>query len=84
MPTISRFYGITIRMYFLSGEHNPPHLHAIYGEYAAAIDFMTDEIIEGKLPSKAHKLVSEWIRLHRSELKEMWESQNFTEIEPLE
>ena len=62
----------------------PPHLHAIYGEHAAAINFMTDEIIEGTLPNKAIKLVLEWIGLHRSELKEMWESQNFTEIAPLD
>lgn len=31
MPVISRFYGIIIRMYFLQSEHNPPHIHAIYG-----------------------------------------------------
>ena len=29
MPTISMFYGITIRMYN-NGEHNPPHFHADY------------------------------------------------------
>jgi hypothetical protein len=26
MPTISQFYGITIRMYF--DDHPPPHFHA--------------------------------------------------------
>ncbi|MBR0473390.1 MAG: DUF4160 domain-containing protein [Erysipelotrichaceae bacterium] len=30
MPVLSRFYGITIRMYFQQAEHNPPHIHAIY------------------------------------------------------
>jgi hypothetical protein len=29
MPTISQFYGITIRMYF--DDHPPPHFHAYYG-----------------------------------------------------
>ncbi|MFU0528190.1 DUF4160 domain-containing protein [Gardnerella vaginalis] len=38
MPVISRFYGIVIRMYFASAEHNPPHIHAIYGNYVAALD----------------------------------------------
>lgn len=32
MPEISRFYGITIKMYFLSSEHNPPHIHATYNK----------------------------------------------------
>ena len=32
MPVLSRFYGIVIRMYFQQSEHNPPHIHAFYGE----------------------------------------------------
>ena len=31
VPTLARFYGIVIRMYFLGSEHNPPHTNAIYG-----------------------------------------------------
>ena len=53
MPVLSRFYGIIIRMYFLQSEHNPPHIHAIYNEDVAAIDFMTGEVLEGHLPPKA-------------------------------
>ena len=45
MPVLSQFYGIIIRMYFLQSEHNPPHIHAIYNEDVAAIDFMTGEVI---------------------------------------
>ena len=33
VPTISQFYGITIRMYF--DDHPPPHFHAYYGSEAA-------------------------------------------------
>ena len=47
MPVLSRFYGIIIRMYFLQSEHNPPHIHAIYNEDVAAIDFMTGECSKG-------------------------------------
>ena len=32
MPVISRFYGMVIKMYFIASEHNPPHIHVIYGE----------------------------------------------------
>lgn len=53
MPVLSRFYGIVIRMYFQQGEHNPPHIHAIYGEHVAAIDFQEMKVIEGELPNKA-------------------------------
>ncbi len=28
MPEVSRFFGISIRMYF--DDHDPPHFHAIY------------------------------------------------------
>ena len=52
MPVLSRFYGIIIRMYFKQSEHNPPHIHAIYGEHVAAIDFQEKNIIEGELPKK--------------------------------
>lgn len=84
MPVLSRFYGIIIRMYFLQKEHNPPHIHAIYNEDMAAIDFMTGNVLEGYLPPKALALVREWISLHREELKEIWETQNFKSIAPLE
>lgn len=53
MPVLSRFYGIIIRMYFQQSEHNPPHIHAIYGEHVGAIDFQEKRIIEGELPKKA-------------------------------
>lgn len=46
MPVLSRFYGIIIRMYFQQSEHNPQHIHAIYGENVAAIDFQEKKIIE--------------------------------------
>jgi hypothetical protein len=35
MPRISEFFGIAIYMYYK--EHVPPHFHAIYAQYDAAI-----------------------------------------------
>lgn len=84
MPVLSRFYGIIIRMYFLQSEHNPPHIYAIYNDDVAAIDFMTGQLLEGNLPNKAMSMVQEWISIHRDELKEMWETQEFKPIAPLE
>jgi hypothetical protein len=70
MPEISRFFGIIITMNF--NDHNPPHLHAEYGEYEAIFDFQNNIIIEGNLPKTAIKLVRNWINLHKVELLENW------------
>ena len=83
MPEISRFYGIVIKMYFLANEHNPPHIHAIYNKNIAIIDIQTLEVIDGGLPYRALKLVKEWIQIHKNEIKEIWETQNFKKIDPL-
>ena len=84
MPVLSRFYGIIIRMYFQQAEHNPPHIHAIYGEDMAAVDIQTGEVIEGQLPPKALSMVKEWISIHKAELLKMWETQEFSSLSPLE
>lgn len=84
MPALSQFYGIIIRMFFQQADHNPPHVHAIYGGDVAEFDIQTGEILEGKLPPKAESMVQEWLELHRAELLEIWETQNFKKIEPLE
>ena len=83
MPEISRFYGIIIKMYYLSNEHNPPHIHAIYNEDVAVINIQTLELIEGYLPSRALKLVKEWIKIHKKEINNIWITQKFKKIDPL-
>ncbi len=84
MPTLARFYGIVIRMYFLGSEHNPPHIHAIYGEDTAAFDIRTGEMLDGHLPSRAADMVREWISKNRDALVEMWETQVFKKLDPLD
>lgn len=84
MPVISRFYGIIIKMFFLASEHNPPHIHAIYGEYIGIIDIRTNEMLQGDLPSKALKLVQEWVQIHQKALLEMWETQNIQSLPPID
>ena len=84
MPVIARFYGVVIKMYFRQSEHNPPHIHTIYGEYVGAIDIRTSDMLEGDLPKRALKMVQEWVSQHERELMNMWETQEFTELPPLE
>ena len=83
MLVLARLYGIIIRMYFQQAEHNPPHIHAIYGEDTAAIEIRTGEILEGYLPDKAYALVREWLSINEEEFLIMWESQIFHLLAPL-
>ena len=84
MPVLSRFYGIVIRMYFLQKEHNPPHIHAIYGDDVAAIAISDGKILEGELPNKAIELVREWVSINKEELLSIWQTQDFKQLPPLE
>jgi hypothetical protein len=84
MPVISRFFGMIIKMYFRQSEHNPPHIHVLYGEYIGLIDIQTLEMFEGDLPPRALSLVKEWMSLHKDELLHIWNTQNFVELPPLE
>jgi hypothetical protein len=85
MPEISRFFGIVIRMYF--DDHNPPHIHAFYGDEEAL--FRIDEIglLQGSLPGRATSMVTEWLGLHQRELLSNWDHAQHGEpverVEPL-
>ena len=47
VPTISRFYGIVIRMY--ANDHPPPHFHARYGQHRARVAIETgDALVESR------------------------------------
>ena len=84
MPVISRFYGMIVKMFFLASEHNPPHIHVVYGEYVGIIDIRTLEMLQGDLPNKALKIVQEWTQIHQLELLEMWETQDIKALPPIE
>lgn len=71
MPRISSFYGIAITMYFR--DHPPPHFHAAYGEHSARVSIASGEIVNGSLPPRARRMVSQWAALHRSELERNWQ-----------
>ena len=84
MPVISRFYGMIIKMYFQQKEHNPPHIHVVYGEYIGAINIQTQSMMEGDLPAKALALAQEWTRQYQNELLAIWKTQEFQKLPPLE
>ncbi len=41
-------------------------------------------MIEGDLPNRAKKLVKEWVTIYKDELKNIWETQEFRKLPPLE
>ena len=83
MPEISRFYGIVVKMFFKPKEHEPSHIHAIYGEYVGIFNINSGKMEAGDLPEKAQALVVEWVLCHKDELQEMWDSQNINKLPPL-
>ena len=83
MPEISRFYGIIIKMFFKPKEHEPSHIHALYGEHVGIFDLKTMEMTEGDLPIKAQGLIKEWISRNQLSLLQMWESQKLRKLPPL-
>lgn len=83
MPEISRFYGIIIKMFFKPKEHEPSHIHALYGEHVGIFDLRTMEMTEGDLPIKAQGLIKEWINCNQESLLQMWDSQKLRKLPPL-
>jgi len=70
MPTISWFYGISIRMFL--GDHPPPHFHAYYESNVAVVLIETGEIITGRLPPRPRRFVERWRRLYIAQLRAAW------------
>jgi hypothetical protein len=69
MPEISRFLGISVRMFY--DEHAPPHFHAVYAEYSVVVR-IEDGVVSGRFPPRALRHLLEWYHLHRVELREDW------------
>ena len=86
MPIISIFFGIIIRVFHL--DHDPPHIHATYSGQVAAYDIRTRKKLYGKLPKRAERLVKEWLKVRRIDVKRAWESarkhQAPSRVKPLE
>ena len=85
MPTISRFFGIVIAMYF--DDHGPPHFHARHGNGEAKILIDTLEAIDSTLGRRQLRFVLAWAELHQQELLENWRlaraGETLHEIDPL-
>lgn len=83
MPTICQFYGIIILMYLRNKEHNPPHIHAVYGEFEASFLIESGEIFEGKFTKNGTKLVKQFIKENKDKLLEMWVTEKYEKLPPI-
>lgn len=85
VPTISRFYGIVIAMFF--DDHGYPHFHARHAEGEAKVRIDSLEVMDSSLPRRQLRFVLAWAELHQEELNENWRraraGETLTEIEPL-
>ncbi len=71
----------------LYNDHNPPHFHAVYGQYRITVEILSG-IVSGTFPKRALKAVLEWHELHKDELLEDWslaeKHESLKKIPPLE
>jgi Domain of unknown function (DUF4160) len=86
VPTISRFLGITIAMFF--DDHGPPHFHARHADGRAKVRIDTLDVIASDLDRRHTRYVLAWAELHQAELMENWRraraGETLLEIEPLQ
>jgi hypothetical protein len=85
VPTISRFFGVSIAMFF--DDHGPAHFHARAADGEAKIRIDTLEVIESTLARRQLRFVLAWAELHEQELLENWRlaraGETLQQIEPL-
>ncbi len=70
-------------MYFKPKEHEPSHIHALYGEYMGELNIKTGEMIQGDLPDRALRMVREWMKEYQGDLQIMWDTQIIRRLPPL-
>ena len=85
MPTISRFFGIAIVMFF--DDHGFPHFHARHAEGEAKVRIDNLEVMDSSLGRRQLRFVLAWAELHQEELEENWRraraGETLLDIEPL-
>lgn len=70
MPIVSIFGGIVIRMYH--DEHPPPHFHAGCQGMEAFVGIEDGEVIHGRLPRRAARILRSWALDRRQQLMANW------------
>ena len=74
MPNIDSLAGIKINLY--SGDHLPPHIHAVYNEYEVLLVIKTKTIYAGYLPAAQLRKAKAWLRVNEEDALNIFYSLN--------
>lgn len=70
MPSVCRFQGIAIYMYY--NDHLPPHFHAQYQGGTMEVTINPVGILKGSLPPVQKALVFAWAQRRQQDLIDDW------------
>jgi hypothetical protein len=80
MPTIFEYLGIVIRFY--SNDHEPIHVHAIYGDCIVKVNFFINDgkiyrttyvPVKGKFPEAKLKQLKKFVEIYKMKIVYRWE-----------
>jgi hypothetical protein len=72
MPTLARFSGFEIKMYF--EDHSPPHVHVVGRDFEMLVAIRSGAILVGEVPARVRRMALRWISENREALLHKWES----------
>ncbi|HEY0302657.1 MAG TPA: DUF4160 domain-containing protein [Rhizomicrobium sp.] len=71
MPTLARFAGFEIDMYF--EDHNPPHVHVVGREFEMLVAIRDGAVLTGAVPPRVRRTAMRWIEDNRAMLLAKWD-----------
>ena len=74
MPRIGEAQGILFYVY--AEDHNPPHVHAIYGSEQAQLVIATGVLHAGSLPGTKLRQAQDWLGSNRAIVQAAWDRLN--------
>lgn len=70
VPTLFVIDGVRIMIF--ADDHNPPHFHARFGEWAMQARIADLAVIGGDLPKAKRRMVLSWAETHQAVLAAHW------------
>ena len=70
MPTLAIVEGVRLVLY--PRDHEPPHVHAFFGEHEVVIDINSGVVLQGILPKPKLRAITDWLAANRGRVSYMW------------
>jgi uncharacterized protein DUF4160 len=74
MPRVGEVLGIVFYLY--ADDHNPPHVHAAYGDSEALLIIATSAVLTGWLPGAKLRQAQAWLEENRAAVSAAWDRLN--------